>query len=285
MRGGDLTSSVAPEAQTLADFLGNINSLAVLTGAGVSTPSGIPDYRDRNGEWKHSQPIQYGEFVRSASARQRYWSRSYIGWQRFSKAAPNPAHDALARLEATGKVDIVVTQNVDELHTRAGSRNVIDLHGRLSKVRCLECDAIIERAWFQEALEAANSDWHASVTAIRADGDAELAEVDESDFNVPGCGVCGGMLKPDVVMFGESVPRARVQEAMDAVERADALLVTGSSLMVFSGFRFVRHASATGTPIAILNQGRTRGDDLAALRIDADCSKVLPQAAEAVATS
>jgi NAD-dependent SIR2 family protein deacetylase len=273
---------VAPAARSLAAFLDNVDTLVVLSGAGVSTPSGIPDYRDRNGEWKYSQPIQYGDFVRSGSARQRYWSRSYLGWQRFSEAAPNPAHDALATLEATGKVDTLITQNVDELHTRAGSRNVIDLHGRLSKVRCLECDALIERSHYQATLEAANPDWHASVASIRADGDAELENVDEEDFDVPNCEACGGMLKPDVVMFGESVPKARVQTAMDAVERAGALLVTGSSLMVFSGFRFVRHADATGTPIAIVNQGRTRADDLAALRIDADCSEVLPQAAAAV---
>ena len=276
---------MAPEVHSLAAFINDAKSIAVLTGAGVSTTSGIPDYRDRDGEWKQSQPIQYGEFVRSEAARQRYWSRSYIGWQRFSKAAPNPAHDALAQLEATGKVASLITQNVDELHTRAGSRNVIDLHGKLSKVRCLGCDAIIERAQFQAALEAANPDWRASVTAIRADGDAELGNANSAAFTVPHCEICGGIMKPDVVMFGESVPRARVEDALDAVEQADALLIAGSSLMVFSGFRFARHANATATPIVIVNQGRTRADDLATLRIDADCSTVLPQAAKAVTTS
>jgi NAD-dependent SIR2 family protein deacetylase len=273
---------VAPEVRTLASFLDDAGSLVILTGAGVSTSSGIPDYRDRNGEWKQSQPIQYGDFVRSAAARQRYWSRSYIGWSYFSKAAPNPAHDALARLESGGKVDTVITQNVDELHAHAGSRKVIDLHGKLSKVRCLDCGKVIDRSDFQEALAAANPDWHASATEIRADGDVELDEASRRDFVVPDCASCGGMLKPDVVMFGESVPKTRVQEAMDAVDRADALLVTGSSLMVFSGFRFARRASETGKPIAIVNQGRTRADDLAALRIDADCTEVLPQAVAAV---
>ena len=273
---------MSPERRSLASFIGRAGSLAVLTGAGVSTSSGIPDYRDRNGDWKQSQPIQYGDFVRSGAARQRYWSRSYVGWSHFSKAAPNPAHEALARLESAGKVDTVITQNVDELHARAGSRRVIDLHGRLSKVRCLDCGNLIARSDFQDELEAANVGWHAAATALRADGDVELDEADRQEFVVPGCRDCGGVLKPDVVFFGESVPKARVQEAMDAVDRADALLVTGSSLMVYSGFRFARRASETGTPIVIVNQGRTRADDLATLRIDADCTEVLPQAVAAV---
>jgi len=268
------------DIHALTEFLSEAPTLTILSGAGVSTPSGIPDYRDRDGEWKYSQPIQYGEFVGSASARQRYWSRSYVGWMRFSSAAPNPAHHALAALESRGKIDTLITQNVDELHTRAGSRNVIDLHGKLSKVRCLECDAVTERASFQDALEEANPHWHARATQIRADGDAELDVSGAEPFSVPDCDVCGGTLKPDVVMFGESVPRPRVDSAMNAVERSGALLVLGSSLMVFSGFRFARHASATNTPIAIVNQGRTRADDLAAIRIDADCADLLPAAVD-----
>jgi NAD-dependent SIR2 family protein deacetylase len=268
------------EIHALTDFLSEIDTLTVLSGAGVSTRSGIPDYRDRDGEWKYSQPIQYGEFVNSESARRRYWSRSYVGWTRFASADPNPAHHALAALESCGKVDTLVTQNVDELHTRAGSRSVIDLHGRLSKVRCLACDAVTERTAFQDALQAANPGWHARVTEVRADGDAEVDESGEEPFAVPDCEACGGTLKPDVVMFGESVPRSRVDNAMNAVERSDALLVLGSSLMVFSGFRFARHANATDTPIAIVNQGRTRADDLAAIRIDADCADLLPAAVD-----
>ncbi len=273
---------MAAEGRTLAEFLQAAESLVILSGAGISTGSGIPDYRDRNGDWKQSQPIQYGDFVRTPAARQRYWSRSFVGWQRFSRAAPNEAHAAVARLEFAGKVDAVITQNVDELHTRAGSRNVIDLHGTLSKVRCLQCDAVTERAQFQEALEEANPGWHAEPVEIRADGDVELREEEGARFVVPDCEACGGMLKPDVVMFGESVPKARVQDAVAAVERADALLITGSSLMVFSGFRFARLAAAAGTPIAIVNQGRTRADDLASLKIDADCQQVLPSAVSAV---
>ncbi|MEJ2273271.1 MAG: NAD-dependent protein deacetylase [Woeseiaceae bacterium] len=274
---------MTPEVRSLAEFLDAAESIVVLSGAGVSTGSGIPDYRDRNGDWKHAQPIQFGDFVRKPSARQRYWSRSYTGWPRFSQAVPNDAHAALTRLESAGKVDTLITQNVDELHARAGSRNVIDLHGRLSKVRCLKCDTVTERARMQEALEAANPDWHAEATEIRADGDAELPNDSGAQFAVPDCEACGGMLKPDVVMFGESVPRARVQEAMAAVERADGLLVTGSSLMVFSGFRFARHAAAAETPIAIVNRGRTRADELASLKIDADCLHVLPAAVRAIA--
>ena len=268
------------DIQALTDFLSEIETLTILSGAGVSTPSGIPDYRDRDGEWKYAQPIQYGEFVGSEAARRRYWSRSYVGWMRFSSAAPNPAHHALAALESRGKVDTLITQNVDELHTRAGSRSVIDLHGRLSKVRCLDCDTVIERAAFQDALGEANPHWHARATQIRADGDAELELSSEEPFSVPECEACGGMLKPDVVMFGESVPKSRVDNAMDAVERSNALLVLGSSLMVFSGFRFARHADATNTPIVIVNQGRTRADDLATVKIDADCADLLPAAVD-----
>lgn len=271
-----------PEVRSLAEFLDAAESIVVLSGAGVSTASGIPDYRDRNGDWKHAQPIQFGDFVRTPAARERYWSRSYVGWQRFSRAKPNDAHAALARLESAGKVDTLITQNVDELHSRAGSHKVIDLHGRLSKVRCLQCEIVTERARFQACLEAANPDWHAEASAIRADGDAELTTNNDAPFNVPDCDECGGMLKPDVVMFGESVPKERVQDAVAAVERADALLVTGSSLMVFSGFRFARLAAAAGTPIAIVNQGRTRADDLASLKFDADCLQLLPPAVDAM---
>ena len=269
-------------SRTLAAFFDDVRSLAVLSGAGISTTSGIPDYRDRNGDWKQTQPIQYGDFVRSGSARQRYWSRSYVGWQRFSKATPNPAHEALARLESNGRVDTVITQNVDELHTRAGSRNVIDLHGRLSEVRCLECGRVTDRSDFQAVLDEANPGWHATARQFQADGDAEIDDSATRDFRVPGCERCGGTLKPDVVMFGESVPKPRVQDAMNAVDRADALLIAGSSLMVFSGFRFARRASETGIPIVIVNQGRTRADELATLKLDADCAHVLPAAIDTV---
>lgn len=274
---------MAPEIRSLGKFLSRTPSLAVLSGAGVSTPSGIPDYRDRDGNWKQSEPMQYGEFVASVAARRRYWARSFVGWQRFSLAEPNRAHRALADLESSGRVDTLITQNVDGLHSAAGSRQVINLHGDLSKVMCLQCKTVRERDEFQRMLAEANPGWWAEVGAWRADGDAELAGDASDDFTVPGCPDCGGILKPDVVMFGESVPRDRVQDAMDAVDRADALLVVGSSLMVFSGYRFARHANASGKPIAIVNQGHTRADDIAALKVDDDCAEVLPTVIAAVA--
>ena len=274
---------MAPEIQSLRTFLSRTSSVTILSGAGVSTASGIPDYRDRDGNWKPATPIQYGEFVASAAARRRYWARSFVGWQRFSRAEPNETHRALADLEAGGRVDTLITQNVDGLHSAAGSRQVINLHGDLSKVRCLQCDAVLERDEFQRMLAEANPGWEAEVSAYRADGDAELAGGASADFTVPGCPGCGGALKPDVVMFGESVPKDRVQDAIDAVDRADALLVVGSSLMVFSGYRFARHAKASGKPIAIVNQGCTRADDIASLKVDSDCAAVLPAVIAAVA--
>jgi NAD-dependent SIR2 family protein deacetylase len=273
---------MAPETRALGTFIAESESLAVLSGAGVSTSSGIPDYRDRNGDWKQSQPIQYGDFMRSEGARRRYWSRSCVGWQRFSAAAPNAAHYALARLEKDGRIDTIITQNVDGLHTEAGSRAVIDLHGRLSKVRCTDCGIVSEREGFQMELLAANPGWNAEALKYRPDGDAELSDASAAGFSVPGCSACGGVVKPDVVMFGEAVPRERVASAMDAVDRADALLVVGSSLMVFSGFRFARRASENGKAIAIVNRGRTRADELATLKIDEDCSAVIPDAVAAV---
>lgn len=273
---------MAPELHSLRSFLSRTRSLVVLSGAGVSTPSGIPDYRDRNGDRKHSPPIQFTDFMRSKAARRRYWARSYTGWQRFSRAQPNPAHHALARLERAGKMDTLITQNVDRLHSAAGNRRVIDLHGDLSKVRCMGCEARTERADFQRMLEHSNAGWRASATHYRADGDVALADDAAATFSVPDCAACGGVVKPDVVMFGESVPKDRVQTAMDAVERADALLVVGTSLMVFSGFRFARRAGEMGTPVAIVNRGRTRADDLAELRIDEDCSSFLPAAVDSM---
>jgi NAD-dependent SIR2 family protein deacetylase len=267
----------------LADFLADAGSVVVLSGAGVSTASGIPDYRDRDGEWKHAQPIQFGPFVRSEETRRRYWARSYVGWQRFSAAQPNAAHLAIAELEKVVDVDRLITQNVDGLHAVAGSRNIIELHGELSKVRCIGCDSITPRAEFQQSLQAENLNWHADVFRYNPDGDAELAGDNYRDFVVPACAGCGGIIKPDVVMFGETVPKDRVGEAVAAVERANALLVIGSSLMVFSGFRFARLAAAAKKPIAIVNQGRTRADDIATLKVDDDCAAVLGAALEMLA--
>lgn len=260
---------------SLGEFLDRVGSVTVLTGAGVSTASGIPDYRDEKGDWKAATPIQYAEFSGNDLVRRRYWARSYVGWQLFGQARPNAAHRSLARLEAAGKVDTLITQNVDRLHSRAGSERVIDLHGDLSRVHCLDCGTRASRTDYQQRIREWNPDWHARIFEYRPDGDAELAEASYADFTPPGCDACGGRIKPDVVMFGENVPTQRVSEAMSAVDRADALLVVGSSLMVFSGYRFARRAHESGKPIAIVNRGATRADDIATLKVEADCAAAL----------
>ena len=261
--------------EPLAAFVADHPRLFVLTGAGVSTGSGIPDYRDGDGAWKRSPPVQYRDFVADPEVRRRYWARSLLGWPAFARARPNGSHAALARLERAGRIDRLVTQNVDGLHQRAGSRRIIDLHGRLDSLVCLDCDRVGARHAFQDELAARNPGF-VELTATRApDGDADLDGVDFAAFHVPGCPACGGLLKPDVVFFGEGVPRRRVDAALAALDTADAVLVVGSSLMVFSGFRFARAAAERGLPVAALNQGRTRADDLLTLKVDAECGSAL----------
>lgn len=259
----------------LARFIQRYPRLFVLTGAGCSTDSGIPDYRDANGQWKHKQPVQYQDFVRSAYARQRYWARSMLGWRRFAEARPNTAHGALARLESAGFVHQLVTQNVDGLHQRAGSRRVIDLHGRLDSVECLNCRSRWSRRAFQEALEARNPDFLAFSATPAPDGDMRLEDVDFERFDIPACAQCGGVLKPWVVFFGETVPRPRVERAYKRLNEADALLVVGSSLMVYSGYRFCRTAAEQQKPQAAINLGRTRADDMLLHKIVAPISDTL----------
>jgi len=259
----------------LLEFVSGAGRLLVLTGAGVSTDSGIPDYRGPDGRWKHPRPVMYQDFVGSLDTRRRYWGRSVIGWRRVAAGRPNAAHEALASLEARGRVHHLVTQNVDGLHQRAGSRKVIDLHGRLDTVECLGCGERIARDAFQARLEALNPDWDPAGEMVRPDGDVELRGADYQGFAVPDCAVCGGMLKPSVVFFGENVPRARVARAMDSLARVDALLIVGSSLMVFSGYRFVRAARRAGKPVAVVNRGRTRADDEVDLKVEADCAGAL----------
>jgi len=224
----------------LKTFIESHKRLFVLTGAGCSVNSGIPDYRDANGDWKRTQPVHFQEFVADETTRRRYWARSMIGWRRFGQAAPNDAHHALARLETRGRCQILLTQNVDRLHQAAGSRAVIDLHGRLDRVRCLECLAITRRVEFQEELVRLNEAWARLDAADLPDGDADLDGRDFSGFAVPPCASCGGVLKPDVVFFGENVGRDQKAAATAAMEQADALLIVGSSLMVYSGFRFAQ---------------------------------------------
>ena len=252
----------------------------MLTGAGCSTESGIPDYRDADGEWKHRRPMQYREFITRPAARRRYWARSLVGWRRIAAAEPNPAHRALARLEEAGRVRCLVTQNVDRLHGKAGSRRLIDLHGRLDRVECLGCRTSFRRDLFQRELERLNPGWTRTAAEITPDGDADLGAVDTDAFRVPGCPRCGGTLKPAVVFFGEQVPRRRVDRAFAALEEADAVLVAGSSLMVFSGYRFARAAAERGIPLALVNLGRTRADGEATLKVEGRCGEVLPRLAE-----
>ncbi|HJP99292.1 MAG TPA: NAD-dependent protein deacetylase [Rhodanobacteraceae bacterium] len=268
-------ASPVPEVERLVAWLADRSQVAVITGAGVSTGSGIPDYRDGDGNWKRSPPVQYRDFVESVRVRRRYWARSFAGWPMFAAAQPSAAHVALARLERTGHVVELVTQNVDRLHQRAGSRNVIDLHGRLDVVRCLANGHRFDREAFQGRLHAENRDWDASAARIAPDGDADLEGIDFDAFAVPACEVCGGVLKPDVVFYGESVPREVSAAALAAVESADGVLVAGSSLMVWSSFRLVRAAVQHGVPVVAVNCGRTRADDLFAFKLDGECGAVL----------
>lgn len=247
----------------------------VLTGAGISTDSGIPDYRDATGAWKRPAPVQFQDFMGSEATRQRYWARSLIGWPVFSQARPNAAHQALAQLEQAGHVHQLITQNVDGLHQRAGSQQVVDLHGRLDQVVCMQCRALSPRADYQHALLQANPHWQHRHASAAPDGDADLSGVDFSAFAVPPCPLCGGILKPDVVFYGESVPRERVQHAMAQLAASDLLLIVGSSLMVMSGLRFVHAARERGVPVAAINLGVTRGDGLLSTKLHAECAPTL----------
>jgi NAD-dependent SIR2 family protein deacetylase len=263
----------------LADWLAP-GDVVVLTGAGVSTDSGIPAYRNEDGQWKQSPPMQFRDFVGSLSARQRYWARSMVGWARMAQAQPNDAHRALAEMERRGMLRLLITQNVDGLHSAAGSEQVIDLHGRLDRVICLDCKALSGRSELQARLVADNAEFLGQSFVTRADGDVELS-VDYARFRVASCSACGGVLKPDVVFFGENVPAPRVELAMASLDGARGLLIAGSSLMVFSGFRFARAAARRGVPIAVVNLGKTRADELSALRLAGNVGEVLQGALRA----
>lgn len=250
--------------------------LFVLTGAGVSTDSGIPAYRDLQGQWQRKPPVTHQEFIDSEAVRKRYWARSMLGFPVIGGALPNAAHISLAQLERAGHIAHLVTQNVDGLHQRAGSENVTELHGGIRRVLCLECGALSARAQLQERLLEANPQIARRTAVTAPDGDADVDGAFD-DFVVPPCTACGGMLKPDVVFFGAGVPRARLDAALDALAQADAMLVTGSSLMVYSGYRFCLRARQLGKPIAAINLGRTRADDLFALKVEQRCAPVLEQ--------
>jgi len=260
--------------ERLRHWMAKHRRVFALTGAGCSTESGIPDYRDDEGRWKRRPPVMSLAFRTHERVYRRYWARAYAGWPRFSRAAPGAAHRAFAAWEAAGTLSQLVTQNVDGLHQRAGSRAVIDLHGRLDVVVCLGCGDRQSRAALQVAMAAANLGWEPR-SAIAPDGDAEIDDVVVESFEAPRCQGCGGLVKPDVVFFGENVPVDRYEAARDALAQADALVVAGSSLMVYSGFRFLRMAHEAGLPIAIVNRGRTRGDDLVELKVEGDVGDIL----------
>ena len=272
-------NKLAIDIEAIKAFLHANPKIVVLSGAGISAASGIPTYRDGEGRWRHSEPIQHQEFITEPGMRQRYWARSMRGWPAVGNAQPTAAHAALASLERAGFIDTVITQNVDRLHQRAGSERVIDLHGRLDQVTCLDCKANHSRAQVQQQLEDQNEAIN-TVAIMRPDGDAELSGELERQFTVPICSNCDGTLMPDVVFFGGTVPRERVRVCMDALERADALLVVGSSLQVYSGFRFCRRVNELGKPLALLNPGTTRADDIAQLKVTADCQAVLSAIAD-----
>ncbi|OFJ52682.1 NAD-dependent protein deacetylase [Mycolicibacterium grossiae] len=258
--------------------------VAVLTGAGMSTDSGIPDYRGPDSP--PANPMTIRQFTSDATFRQRYWARNHVGWRHMAATLPNAGHRALAALERAGVVTGVITQNVDLLHTKAGSRNVVDLHGTYARVVCLTCDFAMSRADLADQLEALNPGFlerAERLGGIAVAPDADATVDDTASFRFLDCPQCGGMLKPDIVYFGESVPKPRVAQAYSIVDDADALLVAGSSLTVFSGLRFVRHAAAAGKPIAILNRGATRGDALATVKVHGGCSELLALLADELA--
>jgi len=269
-------------AGALKSFIRGVRRLFVITGAGCSAPSGIDTYRDDAGHWRRVRPVQHQDFVTTERVRQRYWARSMRGWPLFRDASPNAAHSALVALESTGRLQRLVTQNVDGLHQRAGQGKLIELHGSLASVICLDCGERRSRDSLQGWLEGQNGGWLGEAVHERPDGDAEFTQVELFDnFSVPIC-ECGGILKPDVVFYGDSVPRARVVAARSDLAQADAVLVVGSSLMVYSSFRFVREARNMGIPVAAVNRGKTRADGLLECKWEADSAVAMPELVRAL---
>ncbi len=262
------------ELESLVSFVSD-GAVVVLSGAGLSTESGIPDYRGPTGALRRSLPMTYQLFTGDAPARQRYWARSHLGWRTITGALPNDGHLAVAEVQSLGLLAGIVTQNVDGLHQAARAHSVIELHGGLDRVICLGCGTRSARTELHERLAAANRGWTGLATATNPDGDVDLSEAAVQEFVAVDCSRCGGLLKPDVVFFGENVPRERVDSVYALVESARALLVLGSSLTVASGLRFVHRAAALGRPVAIVNQGVTRGDDLSSIKVDAPLGPTL----------
>lgn len=260
--------------EALITFLRDNAPVTVITGAGISTDSGIPDYRDNKGEWKRTPPVQHQDYMRSEAVRKRYWARSLFGWPVLYHSKPNSAHYAIAELQQQGLIGCVITQNVDGLHQKAGATNVINLHGYANDMVCMSCREITPRLEMHERSLKLNPDFAALEATAAPDGDADL-EADFEQFEVADCRNCGGILKPDVVYFGDNVPRPRVEEAQKALEESNALLAIGTSLMVFSGYRFARQAHQNNQPVALLTLGKTRADDLATLKLNCSIKDVL----------
>lgn len=275
-----MQTNIHIQADTLYRFIQVHPRLLVLTGAGISLASGIPTYRDENGVWQRGTPLQHHDFIQKEAVRKRYWARSFVGWPSIAQAQPNAAHQALAKLEQFGLVEQLITQNVDNLHQAAGSKQVIDLHGNLQRVVCLQCANKTPRAEQQERLTELNPQLSSLQADVRPDGDAALPDDYFEHLQLPTCLVCSGILMPDVVFFGGTVPLERVENCLAALEKADALLVIGSSLKVYSGYRFCVRAKAWGKPIILLNPGNTRADELAQLHIRADGGEVLTELVE-----
>jgi NAD-dependent SIR2 family protein deacetylase len=269
-----LAEAPADAVREISGLLGR-GGVVVLSGAGLSTESGIPDYRGPTGLTRRAEPMTYQAFTGAAAARQRYWARSHLGWQHIARAAPNRGHQAVAEMQRRGLLSAIITQNVDGLHQAAGAQDVVELHGSLSQVICLRCGERTPREGLDQRLRAANPDWAARVRQVNPDGDAVLDDAATDRFNVVGCLRCAGTLKPDVIFFGENVPPGRVADCYALVSDARALLVLGSSLTVMSGYRFVRHAAKLGIPVAIINQGPTRGDAQATFTLDAPLGSAL----------
>jgi NAD-dependent SIR2 family protein deacetylase len=265
------TTDLAPVAEVVAG-----GGVVVLSGAGISTESGIPDYRGESGSLRTHTPMTYGDFVASESGRRRYWARSHLGWRTIARAAPNDGHRAVATLQAHGYLSGVITQNVDGLHQAAGARDVIELHGNLDRVVCLNCRTTSAREALDRRLRLANAEFEGEATRINPDGDVELPDEVVQTFHVVPCEACTtGVLKPDVVFFGENVPKSRVERCYRLIDESEAVLVLGSSLTVMSGFRFVRHAAKAGKPVLIINQGVTRGDPYAVHRVNLPLGQAL----------
>lgn len=279
MNGKQGNVDEARQLERLAAFLRAHASVLVLTGAGMSTASGIPGYRDEDGVRRGRQPVQGPEFRRSDAVRRRYWARSLVGWSTLAQAEPNAGHLALAQLEQGGYLGALVTQNVDGLHQRAGSKRLIELHGNIHAVVCLDCGGRHARAAIQQRLVRDNPVLAGASARPLPDGDAALEPEALDDFRVPACEQCGGVLQPDVVFFGDNIPPQRSADALQLMHEADALLVVGSSLMVFSGYRFCRLAAEAGKPVVALNIGKTRADDLLDFKVEAGAQHMLPRLA------